>query len=47
MNRDLQEIGFECLVGHHDIERVTSIEDRIKCVAMVLEGEQRRYGDNR
>jgi hypothetical protein len=39
MNRDLQERGFECLVEHHDIERVTSIEDRIhiSCVVSVLE----------
>jgi hypothetical protein len=29
MKRDLQEKGFECLVEHHDIERVTSSEDRI------------------
>jgi hypothetical protein len=29
INPDLQEIGFECLVEHHDIERVTSNEDHI------------------
>jgi hypothetical protein len=39
MNHDLQERGFECLVEHHDIERVTSSEDRIhiSCVISVLE----------
>jgi hypothetical protein len=39
MNRDLQERGFECLVEHHDIERVTSNEDciHISCVVTVLE----------
>jgi hypothetical protein len=41
MNWDLQERGFECLVEHHDIERVTSSEDRIhiSCVVSVLEDE--------
>jgi hypothetical protein len=41
MNRDLQERGFECLVEHHDIERVTSSEDRIHipCVVSVLEDD--------
>jgi hypothetical protein len=41
MNRDLQERGFECLVEHHDIERVTSSEDRIhiSCVVSVLEDD--------
>jgi hypothetical protein len=41
MNRDLQERGFECLVEHHDIERVTSNEDRIHilCVVTVVEDE--------
>jgi hypothetical protein len=39
MNWDLQERGFECLVEHHDIERVTSSEYRIhiSCVVSVLE----------
>jgi hypothetical protein len=39
MNRDLQERGFECLVEHHGIERVTSNEDHIHilCVVIVLE----------
>jgi hypothetical protein len=39
MNQDLQERGFECLVEHHDIERVTSSEDHIhiSCVVSVLE----------
>jgi hypothetical protein len=41
MNRDLQERGFECLVEHHDIEHVTSSEDRIhiSCVVLVLEND--------
>jgi hypothetical protein len=41
MNRDLQERGFECLVEHHDIECVTSNEDRIHilCVVTVLEDD--------
>ena len=41
MNRDLQARGFECLVEHHDIERVTSSEDRIhiSCVVSVLEDD--------
>jgi hypothetical protein len=41
MNRDLQERGFECLVEHHDIERVTSNEDRIhiSCVVTLLEDD--------
>jgi hypothetical protein len=40
MNRDLQR-GFECLVEHHDIERVTSSEDRIdmSCVVSILEDD--------
>jgi hypothetical protein len=29
MNRDLEGRGLECLVEHHDIDRVTSSEDRI------------------
>jgi hypothetical protein len=39
MHRDLQEKGFECLVEHHDIERVTYNEDHIHilCVVTVLE----------
>jgi hypothetical protein len=41
MNWDLQERGFECVVEHHDIERVTSSEDRIhiSCVVSVLEDD--------
>jgi hypothetical protein len=41
MNQDLRERGFECLVEHHDIERVTSNEDRIhiSCVFIVLEDD--------
>jgi ABC-type dipeptide/oligopeptide/nickel transport system ATPase component len=41
MNRDLQERGFECLVENHDIECVTSSEDRIhiSCVVSVLEDD--------
>jgi hypothetical protein len=41
MNRDLQARGFESLVEHHDIERVTSSEDRIhiSCVVSVLEDD--------
>jgi hypothetical protein len=41
MNQDLQERGFECLVEHHDIERVTSSEDHIhiSCVVLVLEDD--------
>jgi hypothetical protein len=41
MNRDLQERGFECLIEHHDIERVTSNEDciHISCVVTVLEDD--------
>jgi hypothetical protein len=41
MNRDLQERGFECLMKHHDIERVTSNEDRIhiSCVATIFEDD--------
>jgi hypothetical protein len=41
MNLDLQEKRFECLVEHHDIERVTSSEDRIhiSCVVSVLEDD--------
>jgi hypothetical protein len=41
MNRDLQEKGFQCLVEHHDIECVTSNEDRIhiSCVVIVLEDD--------
>jgi hypothetical protein len=41
MNRDLQERGFECLVEHPDIERVTSSEDHIhiSCVVSVLEDD--------
>jgi hypothetical protein len=40
-NQDLQERGFECLVEHHDIERVTSSEDRIhiSCVVSVPEND--------
>jgi hypothetical protein len=34
---NLQERGFQCLVEHHDIERVTSNEDRIhiSCVVTI------------
>jgi hypothetical protein len=41
MNWDLQERGFECLVEHHDIERVTSNEDHIHilCVVTILEDD--------
>jgi hypothetical protein len=41
MNQDLQDRGFQCLVEHHDIERVTSSEDRIhiSCVVSVLEDD--------
>jgi hypothetical protein len=41
MKRDLQERGFECLVDHHDIERVTSREDHIhiSCDVSVLEDD--------
>jgi hypothetical protein len=41
MNRDIHERGFECLVEHHDIERVTSNEDckHISCVVTVLEDD--------
>jgi hypothetical protein len=41
MNRDLQARGFECLVEHHDIEHVTSSEDRIhiSCVVSKLEDD--------
>jgi hypothetical protein len=41
MNWDLQERGFECVVEHHDIERVTSSEDHIhiSCVVSVLEDD--------
>jgi hypothetical protein len=41
MNRDLQERGFECLVEHHDIERVSSNEDfiHISGVVIVLEDD--------
>jgi hypothetical protein len=41
MNQDLQERGFECLVEHHDIDNVTSSEDRIhiSCVVSVLEDD--------
>jgi hypothetical protein len=41
MNQDLQERGSECLVEHHDIERVTSNEDliHISCVVTVLEDD--------
>jgi hypothetical protein len=41
MNRDTKERGFECLVEHHDIERVTSSEDRIHIsfVVSVLEDD--------
>ena len=41
MYRDLQEREFECMVEHHDIERVTSNEDciHISCVVSVLEDD--------
>jgi hypothetical protein len=41
MNRDQQARGFECLVEHHEIECVTSSEDRIhiSCVVSVLEDD--------
>jgi hypothetical protein len=41
MKQELQARGFECLVEHHDIERVTSSEDRIliSCVVSVLEDD--------
>jgi hypothetical protein len=41
MNRDLQARRFECLVEHHDIEHVTSSEDRIhkSCVVSKLEDD--------
>jgi hypothetical protein len=41
MNWDLQGRGFECVVEHQDIKRVTSSEDRIhiSCVVSVLEDD--------
>jgi hypothetical protein len=41
MNQDLQARGLECLVEHHDIEHVTSSEDRIHIsyVVSVLEDD--------
>jgi hypothetical protein len=45
MNWDLQARGFECLVEHHDIERVTSSEDHIhiSCVVSILEDNYLKF----